>query len=364
MSRIIALGTAVPSYKAKQTEVLHFMTEAYNNETDARKLNILFKNSGIDYRYSVLPDFDTEHSRRDFFNSSQLPNVEERMNIFKLHALSLAENAVSNAVEKLETSIPVIGFTHLITVTCTGMYSPGIDTELIEKLNLPPDIFHTSINFMGCNAAFHALKLADLIVHNDLDAKVLLVCVELCTLHFQPKNNHDNLLSNTIFGDGAAAAIVTSNGYADRNFFKGFRIKDFYSLVVNKGKPLMGWNITPLNFEMVLDARVPDVLSEEIENIVKSALKKARLQFEDIDLWAIHPGGKKILDSLRKQLHLTDEMVEYSYQILKEYGNMSSPTILFVLKEMEQQNNLDKTIFSIGFGPGLTIESAFMTYVR
>lgn len=365
MSRIIALGTAVPSYKAKQSEVLHFMTEAYNNDTDARKLNVLFKSSGIDYRYSVLPDFDPENNKREFFNSSGLPNVEERLNIFKQNALSLAERSVQNAVEKLGTGVSIFGFTHLITVTCTGLYSPGLDVELIEKLNLPHDIFHTSINFLGCNAAFHALKLADLITGNDSNAKVLIVCVELCTLHFQPKNNHDNLLSNTIFGDGAAATIVTSNSYADKNFYKGFRIKDFYSVVVDKGKPLMGWNITPVNFEMVLDARVPDVLGKEIESIMKNALKKVNLHFEDIDLWAIHPGGKKILDALKKQLHLTDSDLEYSYKILREYGNMSSPTILFVLKEMEQDHgNFNKSVFSIGFGPGLTIETAFMTYVR
>ena len=293
-----------------------------------------------------------------------MPNVEKRLSIFKNHAISLAVKAIQNSVDELNVDISSFGFTHIITVTCTGLYSPGIDAELIEFLKLPEDIFHTSVNFMGCNAAFHALKIADLIARCEMNAKVLVICVELCTLHFQPKNNHDNLLSNTIFGDGAAAVIITSDSYANQRQYKGFEINGFSSALYSKGKSLMGWNVTPVNFEMILDASVPEFLGGEINNIVHNALFKLKSKVEDINRWAVHPGGKKILDVIKKQLPLSQDDLQYSYKVLKEFGNMSSPTILFVLKEMSQVHlKADEKIFAIGFGPGLSIESAIITYV-
>jgi predicted naringenin-chalcone synthase len=216
---------------------------------------------------------------------------------------------------------------------------------------------------MGCNAAFPALKIADMIAKNDEKAKVLIVCVELCTLHFQPKNNHDNLLSNTIFGDGAAAVVIVSDTGAKQNLQGGMAINGFYSLLLSKGKDLIAWNITPLNFEMVLDAKVHEFIGDEVNEIVSKAAKKLNITPAAIDKWAIHPGGKKILDTIKKQLQLNDTDMQYSYKVLAEYGNMSSPTILFVLNEiMKAEHKPNETIFSIGFGPGLSIETAAFTY--
>jgi predicted naringenin-chalcone synthase len=242
------------------------------------------------------------------------------------------------------------------------MYAPGLDAELMEQLNLPSDIYHTSVNFLGCNAAFHALKIGDMIAQTDENAKVLIVCVELCTLHFQPKNNTDNLLSNTIFGDGAAALIITSDKYSDRNHLPGLSIKGFYSVLLSEGKDLMGWNVTPVNFEMVLDTRVPEFIGEELGGIIVNARRK--LKFETIHKWVVHPGGKKILDTIKKQLQLDDHDLGYSYKILNEYGNMSSPTILFVLDEVVRHKpDPHENIFAVGFGPGLSIETALLAYV-
>jgi predicted naringenin-chalcone synthase len=183
--------------------------------------------------------------------------------------------------------------------------APGLDAELIEQLKLPNDIYRTSVNFLGCNAAFHALKIADMICKTTSEAKVLIVCVELCTLHFQPKYNSDNLLSNTIFGDGAAAVLMSSSDtYKEA---KGLTIDGFYSVLLNKGKDLMGWNISPVNFEMILDAGIPDFIGSEIKVIVDKAITKFGLTRELIHHWAIHPGGKKIVDTIKKQLSLTDE---------------------------------------------------------
>jgi len=365
MSTIISIGTAVPGYSAKQSTILEFMHSAYHDDTASRKLNILFHNSGINTRYSVLPDFGNNHSENSLFAvNHRIPDVKQRLNVFKENAASLAIAAMKVAFEKLNTSIADFKITHLITVTCTGIYAPGLGAALIEQLNLPEDIFHTAINFMGCNAAFPALNLADMITKTDQNAKVLIVCVELCTLHFQAVDNNDNLLANTIFGDGAAAMVVISDTAAKKNHQAGLSINGFYSLLLYKGKNLMGWNITPVNFEMVLDTGIPEFIGNEVNEIVNKASEKLKIDPSAIDKWAIHPGGKKILDSIKTQMHLSDSEMQYSYKVLSDYGNMSSPTILFVLNEIMHADHTEgETIFSIGFGPGLSIETALLTYV-
>ncbi len=364
MSKIISIGTAVPKYSAKQSSILDFMHKAYNNQIASRKLNILFHQSGIKTRYSVVPDFTNNGSEDNFFIKNQpAPSIEKRLNLYKEHAVSLAIDAIQDSLRKLNTTVAKFVPTHLITVSCTGLYAPGLGTEIIEQLNLPNDIFHTAINFMGCNAAFPALRIADMIVKADEKANVLIVCVELCTLHFQPKDDSDNLLSNTIFGDGAAAAVVVSDSTANLNNQSGLAINGFYSLLLNRGKDLMAWNITPLNFEMVLDTRVPEFIGEEANNIILKAGKYFNITPISIGKWAVHPGGKKILDVVKKQYLLSDTDLQYSYRVLAEYGNMSSSTILFVLNEIiKAENKPNETILSIGFGPGITIETALFTY--
>jgi predicted naringenin-chalcone synthase len=338
------------------------MHAAYGNETASRKLNVLFSHSGINERYSVLPDFDKQRNDHVFFNGvPSKANVVNRLDVFKERAVPLALEAIRTAFEKLDTTVEKHGVTHLITVTCTGLSAPGIDAAIVEALGLPDDIYRTSVNFLGCNAAFHALKIADMICKTEPEAKVLIVCAELCTLHFQPKDNHDNLLSNTIFGDGAAALVVTSDESAKNR--KGFTMNGFYSLLLNKGKDLMGWNVTPANFEMILDARIPEFIGAESASIIEKASAKYKISPGSIEHWAIHPGGKKILDTIKKQLSLSEEQLKPSYKVLSEYGNMSSPTILFVLNEfMEDESKQGADIFSIGFGPGLSIETALLKY--
>ncbi len=365
MSTIISIGTAVPQFSAKQSTILEFMKAAYNDETASRKLNILFHNSGINSRYSVLPDFGDFQSEGNLFSANQqVPDVTQRLIVFKEKAPSLAIAAMKAAFQKINTTIADFKITHLITVTCTGIYAPGLGAALIEQLDLPNDIFHTAINYMGCNAAFPALNLADMITKTDENAKVLIVCAELCTLHFQAIDNTDNLLANTIFGDGCAAVVVVSDKAAKKNHQSGLSINGFYSLLLYKGKNLMGWNITPVNFEMVLNSGIPDFIGSEVNEIILTACEKLKTDPSAIDKWAIHPGGKKILDSIKNQTQLNHSDMQYSYKVLSEYGNMSSPTILFVLNEIMQAEHADgDTIFSIGFGPGLSIETALLTYV-
>lgn len=362
MSRIISTGTAVPVYTAPQENILGYMCGAYNNETVSRKLRILFHSSGIKTRHSVVPDFGSHTSGSRFFGNGK-PDVEKRMDLYRANAAGLAIAAINNLFDKLNTDIRSFGITHLITVTCTGLYSPGLETEIMERLKLPADIFHTAVNFMGCNAAFPAQKIADSFARSDKNARVLVVCVELCTIHFQPKDDSDNLLSNTIFGDGAAALLMVSDELARQRSLKGLSVGGFYSGVLGEGKELMGWNIKPLNFEMVLNAGIPAFIGHKINRFITDTSRTLEVLPEMINRWAVHPGGRKILDQVKKQLGLNNGEMDYSYQILREYGNMSSPTVLFILDLILQQElEPGEKILAIGFGPGISVDTALYHY--
>ncbi len=337
------------------------MCDAYNDETVSRKLKILFHSSGIEQRHSVLPDFG--RSEKTIFAGENRPDVEQRMQVYQRNASDLAVRAVQNSISNLNERVNYADITHLITVTCTGMYAPGPDTEIMEKLGLQKNIERFSVNFTGCNAAFPALKIADKIVKADKNSKVLVVCFELCTLHFQPKNDHNNLLSNTIFSDGAAAALIVSNHEAEKQKLPGFTIRDFHSVLLNNGKKLMQWHIKPINFEMVLNAKVPGFIGENINQLISECKQKFNISPPEIGQWAVHPGGRKIVDEVKKQLNISPEKIEASYRVLKTFGNMSSPTILFVLNDLLQNGRSSgEKIFAVGFGPGISVDTALMTY--
>ena len=212
MSKIISIGTAVPGCMHKQSGILDFMQRVYAlNEDDKRKLKFLYRQGGIDTRYSVIPDYSLPAAEWEFYSPTEnlepFPKLEKRMQWYQQYAAQLS----MGAIEKCMGKIPGQTITHLITVSCTGMSAPGLDLELLELLNLPATTFRTSVNFMGCYAAIHALKIADAFCKADKKANVMIVCTELCTLHFQKEHTVDNMTSSMLFADGAAAVLVTGN---------------------------------------------------------------------------------------------------------------------------------------------------------
>lgn len=356
-SKIISIGTAVPGHHAEQGQIFQFMKKMYDDKLASRKLNALFRFSGIKTRHSVVPDFENSQASVFFKPKETQPNVEQRMEKFGENAAGLGIVAIRRALEDADMSPDEV--THLITVTCTGMAAPGLNAEIINKLGLKNDIYNTSVNYMGCGAAFHALRMADFIVRSDEKAGVLIVSVELCTLHFQPKNTKDHLLSNTIFGDGSAAVVVTSGN----NVQPSFSIHGFYSLLISSGHDLMGWYVKPLGFEMILSSELPDFVGDEIREALDKALVYYQLDNpEDIHYWAVHPGGKRILDEVKSALQLNNEL-QHSYNVLREFGNMSSASVLFVLKEMMHKKAAkNEKLMAIGFGPGLSVETLLLEY--
>jgi predicted naringenin-chalcone synthase len=273
------------------------------------------------------------------------------------------ENACNLSVDAIKGKIENKDITHLITVSCTGMSAPGLDLEIMEVMNLPQDIFRTSVNFMGCYAAVHALRLADAICRNETAANVVIVCTELCTLHFQKERTVDNITSTLLFADGSAAVLVQH----DDSNEKGLMLKSFFSNVAFNGKKDMAWKLSSKGFLMTLTGYVPELVKEDFDNLVSKALAKAGIRKEEIHHWCMHPGGKKILEAISQSLQLKNDELKYSYEVLNDYGNMSSPTILFVLKKILDELNENKilnrqNIFGAAFGPGLTMETFIATY--
>lgn len=359
MSKILSIGTAVPAYMHEQRKIFDFMNRIYAaNEVEKRKLKFLYMYSGIQSRYSVLPDYSSPPDQWQLFppteNLEPFPSLEKRMKSFQQHAAPLSLQAINNCLEEN----PDRKITHLITVSCTGMSAPGLDLELMELMNLPANTWRTSINFMGCYAAIHALKLADVICKADEAANVMIVCVELCTLHFQRDYTEDNIASSLLFGDGAAAVLVSGDKKAE-----GLHIDHFYSLVSLKNKEKMVWDLSSTGFLLKLSSYIPNLIEEDFDHLVNDALKGAGIQKEEITHWCIHPGGKKILEAVHNSLHFTNGQLQHGYDVLSDYGNMSSPTILFVLKRIQAALDKKQTnkIFGAAFGPGLTMETFLLS---
>lgn len=362
MSVIVGIGTANPDYKLSQEEAYAFMKEFYSlDEDEGNRLSALYKRSGIKQRYSCVPDYNQQLQQKKLFpdtpDLTPFPNIERRMAIYAEEAPLLSEKAITNLYAQLNaSSYNTQHITHLITVSCTGMSAPGLDLMLLEKLQLAPHTQRTSVNFMGCYAAVHALKMAHQICTAQTNAQVLIVCVELCSLHFQNVKSSDNITANAIFADGAAACLMVGDDLAKHNA-PHLLVKGFYSEVHASGKKDMAWQISSSGFLMTLSAYIPQFIEAAIADLIARALSHYGVQKTAIEHWAIHPGGRKILDVTLAKLSLNQQDLAYSYQVLKEYGNMSSPTILFVLKAMMDDHLLSGNIFGTAFGPGLTMET-------
>lgn len=362
MSVIAHIATAVPQYQYSQHQLANFMCETLDlAEQDKQKLQIMYQRSGIASRHSVLANFDRPNTSPNFFDkNTPAPSLEQRMELFQENAPSLCKQAIKECVQGL---VELSDITHLITVSCTGMAAPGLDIDLVHDLGLNTGTHRTSVNFMGCYAALHALKQAHAICESDPTSIVMVVCVELCSIHFQASEDMDNLTANLLFADGAAAALVLPKALAQQKGIGGFGIRKFHSQLLFAGKSDMAWRLSSTGFLMTLSAYIPQLVESGVKTLVEQALQALGHQKETVTHWAIHPGGRKILEAVQEELGLSKQALESAFEILKSYGNMSSPTILFVLKEIWEkkvQISQPEITFGLAFGPGLTMESVVL----
>jgi alpha-pyrone synthase len=301
--------------------------------------------SGIAHRYSFLkPVPGAALDDAGFYRSGDFPGTAERMKKFEQHAPALAVEAV----EKLLVGEDRSRITHILVTSCTGLSAPGIDLEVVERCGLSPNIERTMVGFMGCYAAINALKLARHIVRSEPDARVLAVNLELCTLHLHETDDLNEILSFLLFGDGCAAALITADPH-------GAAIDSFHAALVPQTRELIRWNIREQGFDMVLSGGVPAA--------IRAGLATARGEILDnravaeIDLWAVHPGGRTVLDAVEAAFELPPAALAASRGVLHDYGNMSSGTVMFVLDRLMRSASKDQRGCAMAFGPGLAAET-------
>ena len=361
---ILALSIALPPYSLDQVEVAQKLTQAFNltGKIKDRMLR-LYSNTAIEKRYSVLQDFHKPIGQWNFWGEDfphNLPSGETRNKIYKKEAPKLAIEAAKSVTTSWGGDLKKI--THIISVSCTGMMAPGIELLVSKHLGLNDDIKRTAINFMGCFGAFRALEVAHDIVKADSNNCVLIVCVELCSLHMQLSFKPEVLIGNALFGDGAAAVIVGSEKMKTKPLWQ---IEGFKSKILDDSLKEMTWKIGDSGFIMKLSRQVPNIIKKNVAGFVKEILKKK--QASNL-IWAIHPGGRKIVEDIEQVMGLSSEQTVSSWNVLKNYGNMSSATFLFVLHDLLQRSQSNKLkdeyhkkyTIGLGFGPGLSCESVLL----
>jgi predicted naringenin-chalcone synthase len=300
---------------------------------------------GIAHRYSFLqPGLkDAAVDAEGFYRLGAFPDTATRMKKFEACAPGLAVEAVEKLLQGEDRS----RITHVIVTSCTGLSAPGIDLELVERCGLPPSVERTMVGFMGCYAAINALKLARHIVRSEPAARVLAVNLELCTLHLHETAELEEILSFLLFADGCAAALVTADPV-------GVEMSSFRAALVPDTRELIRWHIREQGFDMVLSGAVPGAirtaLSESRDEILGGA--------NDIALWAVHPGGRTVLDAVEQAFALPPAALGASRSVLNDYGNMSSGTVMFVLDRiMRGDSERGQRGCAMSFGPGLVAET-------
>lgn len=359
---ILGLATAIPSYTFSQDEIFHKLTEILQLDSQkVTQLKQIYQNSAIRTRHSVLSDFQKERAQWLFWGENYpkiVPGMQSRNEIYKHEAPKLAYEAAFKAIQNWGGDIAKI--THIISVSCTGVVAPGIEFSLMSELGLNRSVNRLGINFMGCFGAFKGLAVSHAFAKSQLDARILLVCTELCSLHLQAEINSDNLLANSLFSDGAAAAIIGAHPHKSEKPL--WAIKKNHSWGLENSLDKMAWEAGNHGFFMKLSPFVPALIGRHIAPFITDLLEKD-LDSTECD-WAIHPGGKSILQAVEKAMHLERNQTQASWDTLANHGNMSSATFLFVLETLLKQQSLRKWVVGTGFGPGLSIEGILLKKVE
>lgn len=334
------VATAVPAFDVHK-QFVDYAPSMLPDMQERALFERMARRAQIEHRYSVLqPDADANRlDTANFYVRNAFPGTGARMDFYQRHAFALAKQALDQ--------IDLAGVTHLIVTSCTGFYAPGLDFEIVHYYGLAPSIERTVIGFMGCYAAFNAMKLARHIVRSDGSARVAILNLELCTLHLQQNGTLENVLSFLVFADGCSASIVSAEP-------KGIELESFRTTLLPDSGDQITWQIGASGFDMNLSGRVAGTIAAGLPSQLNSILEGARR--EDVNLWAVHPGGRTILDAVREGAGLAESQLMASRDILRRFGNMSSATIMFVLEEIMNPGHGGAGC-AMAFGPGLTIES-------
>ena len=336
------IATAVPTHDVHR-KFLDYAPSMLADERARRLFRRMTERADIGHRYSYIPPHPEPEvlDRIGFFRRGAFPDTATRMRFYEEHALRLALDAARGLG-------PLEGVTHLIVTSCTGFYAPGLDLQLMEHLGLGAGVERTLVGFMGCQAALPALKLAAHIVRSRPEARVLTVNLELCTIHLQETAELESILSFVIFADGCAASLVSAEP-------AGLRITGFGSTVIPESSDQISWHIRESGFLMWLDGAVPATIARGLPGSIRGLLGGRHPS--EVGTWAVHPGGRTILDAVGDALALGKEALGPSRRVLRDYGNMSSATVMFVLSDVLARAGEERPGCALAFGPGLTAEA-------
>ena len=360
---ILGLGTAVPVHTMSQDAALEMSREIIcQTDRQQRLMKVLFRKSGVGNRHTVVPhpiayewagngDGGTATGTKTVVRG---PTTLERMQLYAEHAAPLAEQAARKALE--QSSVEPEQFTHLITVSCTGFDAPGVDVHLISKLGLPATTQRVQVGFMGCHGAINGLRVAHGIANSDPQARILLCAVEVCSLHYRFDWHTEGVTGNALFADGAAA-IVCGARPPDKQ--GQWQVGATGSCLVPDSTSAITWEIGDYGFEMNLSSEVPELILENLNPWLSDWLGQHGQTIESVGMWAVHPGGPRILSAVEKSLGLSPDALNVSRQVLNELGNMSSPTVLFIFERLVKSDAVGPCV-ALGFGPGLFAEAALL----
>lgn len=354
---ILGVATVVPEVCVKPDEYVSFIQRLLEL-TDAQTAIVrrFVERSEIKKRYSIIQDYLKHESDWTFFNPARprvLPDTQQRNDLYKQEAPKLAYQAAHKLLQQWGGQRSDI--THIIFISCTGLFAPGIEFLLLNELGLSPTTQRIALNFMGCFGTFRALAIANAIALQDPAHRILIVSTELCSLHIQPDLQIDTLVGNALFADGAAAMLVGAQ--PTKNEKPLWEIVRCASMAIENSPDAMRWDVTNRGFVMRLSHEVPGYIRSKIRSFV-TGLIGSDCNFEQ-SYWAIHPGGKAILQAIEQECNLERQQTESSWQVMADYGNMSSATIQFVFDHLSTRQQFPWTI-AVGFGPGLSVEGVLL----
>jgi predicted naringenin-chalcone synthase len=342
------IGTAVPAFDI-HAEFVDFARSAMTDPQQSALFDRMAALADIEHRYSFLEPGPKPRDRfldaEGFYQRGAFPPTAARMDRFQPEALTLA----LEAVRSLELGDGRASITHLVLASCTGFSAPGLDFQIMRAFGLPDTVERTIVGFMGCFAAVNALKLAHHFVRSEPDARVLVVNLELSSLHLQESfQDLPRMLSFLLFADGASAALVSAEP-------EGLALGHFRAAIIPRSEELITWHIRDSGFEMHLSGQVPGRIRRWLPSAAPGLF--GGRDPPDLALWAVHAGGRSILDAVQHSLALEPDALRYSRGVLRDYGNMSSATLMFVLARILADRDARGAGIGMAFGPGLTVES-------
>ena len=359
------IETLLPPISYAQGEIAAALKKsvARDDRRTEKIIHHLYAHSGIERRASVVTDFVPGSEPGIFYDPEAdaflCPSTQQRNDLYT----TAARKMFPEIARRIFANAP--GFepselTHLVTVSCTGFFQPGPDFAILEALGLHANVERYHLGFMGCYAAFPALRMAKAFCEANPDAVVLVVCLELCSLHVQWTSEMDDLLAGSVFADGAGAVLLSARAPVGPTL----RMDGFASAIAPAGEADMAWTIGDIGFKMRLSSYVPEIIQTNVVEAIQPVLAKTGQTRESIAHWAVHPGGRAILDRVEKGLSLSGGELAPSREVLRRCGNMSSATILFVLQELLARGVAPgEPTLAMSFGPGLTVETAVLTAV-